>query len=74
MRLAGDVGGSKTALGSLTPLAHASYPSGDGESLIALVHRFLAPTHLPVHVVLTRSAILSDFGFTASGPPALFVT
>jgi glucokinase len=35
-------------------------------------------TNLPVHVVLTRSAILGavlyDFGSTTSGPPALFAT
>jgi len=35
-------------------------------------------TNLPVHVVLTRSAILGavlyDFGSIISGPPALFAT
>ena len=55
MLLAGDVGGTKTALGIFSqesgpraPLAHASYASGDGESLAALVRRFLATNELPI--------------------------
>jgi len=55
MLLAGDVGGTKTALGIFSqesgpraPLAHASYASGDGESLAALVRRFLATTDLRI--------------------------
>jgi glucokinase len=55
MLLAGDVGGTKTALGIFSqesgpraPLAHASYSSGDGESLVALVRRFLGSTDLPI--------------------------
>lgn len=55
MLLAGDIGGTKTNLaifspetGPRSPLAEASFPSGDYPSLESLVSDFLTQTNLPV--------------------------
>src|SRR5262245_21046672 len=55
MLLAGDIGGTKTALaifspdkGPRVPLAQAEYPSGDYPDLATIVHTFLETTALPV--------------------------
>lgn len=55
MLLAGDIGGTKTALaifsserGPRTPLAQAEYHSGDYPDLAAIVRIFLSSTALPV--------------------------
>ena len=53
--LAGDIGGTKTALavfssarGPKTPLREAEYPSGKYPSLATMVREFLAGTDLPI--------------------------
>jgi glucokinase len=55
MLLAGDIGGTKSALaifsserGPRVPLAQAEYQSGDFPDLATIVHTFLATTALPV--------------------------